>query len=309
MLDFQPVSMGIKPLVDSYTFKYGEGSCQHSFVSSYCLRQKYGDMFCEHDNFLYTLRSNLCTEHERIYLFPHGDRNNPDAVKNALQNILDDAHANNSRVKFETLTESAKDLVCAMFPDVFEVQYCRDLAEYMYSIDDLVNMPGKHFMTKRKLLHKFFKDYDGRYETLKIAPEHIEQIRIFQGEWLGEKIFRDNNPIHESHLENENNCVQCALDDYFRLGLSGIVIFIDGTLCGYMYGAPLSAECFDMISGKGDSDIPNISYALKYETARLCCGGFKYANFEEDLGIEGLRNMKNLYMPEYLIEKYILVEK
>ena len=30
MLDFQPVSMGLKTLVESYTFKYG-GFCQHSF--------------------------------------------------------------------------------------------------------------------------------------------------------------------------------------------------------------------------------------------------------------------------------------
>ena len=38
MLDFQPVTLGIKKLVVSYTFKYSEGSCQHSFVSSWCLR-------------------------------------------------------------------------------------------------------------------------------------------------------------------------------------------------------------------------------------------------------------------------------
>ncbi|MBQ9434058.1 MAG: hypothetical protein IJU26_07570 [Synergistaceae bacterium] len=57
MLDFQPVTLGIKELVVSYTFKYGEGSCQHSFVSSWCLRHKYADEFCEHNAFLYTLRA------------------------------------------------------------------------------------------------------------------------------------------------------------------------------------------------------------------------------------------------------------
>ena len=76
-----------------------------------------------------------------------------------------------------------------------------------------------------------------------------------------------------------------------------------------MYGSPLSPECFDAISGKGDENIPNISAVLKREFARLCCSGFKYVNFEEDLGVEGLRRMKTLYMPAYMINKFILTEK
>ena len=32
MLNFQPVTLGIKELVESYTFKDSEGFCQHSFV-------------------------------------------------------------------------------------------------------------------------------------------------------------------------------------------------------------------------------------------------------------------------------------
>ncbi len=310
MLAFQPINFGIKELVASYTFKYGEGSCQHSFVTSYCLRHKYGDEFCEHDDFLYTLRSKLCTENERVYLFPHGDRNNLEAVKNALQNILDDAHGHNSRVKFHTLTESAKDLLCSLFPEKFDVYYSRDLAEYVYTSDSFANLPGKHYMYRRKVLHKFFREYEGRYEILKISPEHIEKIMKFQSEWLDKKLTDEISPVRKLQFENENGCVRCGLENFSRLGLSGIVIFIDGQIRGYMYGAPLSSECFDLISGKGDdSTIMNISSVLKTECVRLCCKDYKYINLEEDLGVEGLRTMKMLYIPEFLIEKYIVTEK
>lgn len=108
MLDFQPVTLGIKKLVVSYTFKYGEGSCQHSFVSSWCLRHKYADEFCEHNAFLYTLRAKKCTPHERVYLSPHGDRTNTQALRNALQNILDDPHEHGSSVKFQAMSSSQK---------------------------------------------------------------------------------------------------------------------------------------------------------------------------------------------------------
>ena len=308
MLDFQPLSLGLKTLADSYTFKYGEGSCQHSFVSSWCLRQKYGDLFCEHDSFLYTLRSKKCTPDKRVYLFPHGSRENTEALKRAVQNVIDDAHENNAKVSFETVTQSAKESIMNLFPGKFEAVCNRDLSEYIYTSKSLLTLSGRHLKNKRNSFNAFCRDYDGRFSVTKILPEHIGMIRELQGEWLDEKLVRENNPIHESQLKQENDGVQCALDDFFELGLSGIVIFIDGELKGYMYGSPLSADCFDTISGKGSSDVPNISTVLKREIVRLCCESFKFVNFEEDLGIDGLRTMKTEYMPIRMIEKFVVKE-
>lgn len=305
MLNFQPLSLGLKPLADSYTFRYGEGSCQHSFVSSWCLRQKYGDEFCEHDGCLYTLRSKKCTSTERVYLFPHGPGEN---LERAVQNVIDDAHENNAKVKFETVTQSAKELIMNLFPGKFEAVYDRDLSEYIYDAESLSTLSGRHLKNKRNSFNAFCREYDGRFSVTKILPGHIGMIREFQGEWLDEKLVCENNPLHELQLKQENDGVQCALDDFFELGLSGIVIFIDGELKGYMYGSPLSADCFDTISGKGAPDVPNISTVLKREVVRFCCDGFQFVNFEEDLGIEGLRTMKTEYMPVKMIEKFTVKE-
>lgn len=73
MLDFQHINLSMKRMIDSYTFKYGGNSCQYSFASSFYLEHKYGDMFCEHDGFLYILRSKRCNANERVYLFPLGE--------------------------------------------------------------------------------------------------------------------------------------------------------------------------------------------------------------------------------------------
>ncbi len=300
MLDFQPVTLGIRELVESYTFKYGEGSCQHSFVSSWCLRHKYADEFCEHDGFLYTLRAKKSTPHERVYLFPHGDRTDTQALRNALQNIFDDAHDHGSSVKFQTLTQSAKDIVCGMFPDMFSVEAVRDYYEYIYRVDKMINLPGHKFATKRYDIQKFFRDYEGRYEVAKIAPEHIDMIREFQTKWLDARIFGEDDFIHEQQLQQENECIQSCLDDFFALDICGLVMLIDGALSGYAYGAPLSDNVFDSIVEKGDRNIPGIYRVIKHEFARLCCEGYEYVNLEEDLGVEGLRTMKTRYKPEYL---------
>ena len=78
MLDFQRITQDMKTLVDSYASKYGE-----------------------HEGFLHTLRANLCNDIERVYLFSHGPRNDTSTLRRALQNIIDDAHSHNCRVKFQ----------------------------------------------------------------------------------------------------------------------------------------------------------------------------------------------------------------
>ena len=225
-----------------------------------------------------------------------------------MQNVIDDSHSNGAKVKFETVTNSAKELIMNLFPGKFEAIYKPDLSEYIYSSDSLLTLSGRHLKNKRNSFNSFCKDYGGRFSVTKILPEHIDMIREFQGEWLDEKLLARTNPIIELQLRQENEGVQCALDDFFELGLSGIVIFVDGEIKGYIYGSHLSEDCFDTISGKGSAGFPNISTVLKREIVRLCCEGIKFVNFEEDLGIEGLRMMKRQYLPIRMIEKFTVKE-
>ena len=266
-------------------------------------------MFCEHEGYLYTLRARKCTENERVYLFPHGDRFNPDALRQAVQNVLDDAHEHGARVKFETLTASAKDIVMNMFPEKFEAVYERDFSEYIYRVDNLTKLPGVKFKAKRNCIHQFMRDYEGRYKILKISPEHIEQVREFQARWLKAKILGEDDYIHEHQLEQENEGIQVCLDDFFELGLSGIVMFIDGVVSGFAYGAQLSDNMFDTIAEKGDRNIRDIYLMVKQGLLTLCCADYEYMNYEEDIGVEGLRKMKTMLKPEYMLDKFIVTEK
>ena len=308
MLNFQPVTLGMKELVESYTFKYGEGSCQHSFVSSYTLKHKYGDMFCEHEGFLYTLRSKLCTENERAYFFPFGPRDDESALRRSLQNILDDAHSHNCRAKFQTATESAKDIITGLFPGKFTVYFNRDYSEYVYNIEHLFSLAGGKQEVKRRSLHKFLRRYEGRWEARMIAPEHIDMIRDFQDRWLADRISGIDDIAHIQQLKSDNECIHYALDDFFTLGMFGIMILIDGQIAGYAYGFPLSDDVVEGDAEKADRNMLDVYTAVKHEFLRICQPKYTYFNFEEDLGDEGLRTVKTRDQPEYMIDKFIITE-
>lgn len=309
MLDFQPITLGIKELVESYTFKYCEGSCQHSFVSSWCLQRKYGDMFCEHNGFLYTLRSRRCTSHERVYLFPHGDRSNPEALRNAVQNILDDAHEHDSRVKFETLTLSAKNIVCSLFPGRFSFNENRDYFEYVYRTNKLAEFSGSDLSRIRQYANQFERNHKGSYRTEMITPSLIPQVWELACMWHKTKRAENaDNPVYIQQIDSENEAIKIGLDSFSELGLSGTAVFIGDEMIGFTYGAPLSDECFDLLAEKGITTKEHIYCVLLRDFTRMSCKNYKRLNFEEDIGVQGLRTMKIRYKPEFIMEKFTAVE-
>ena len=271
----------------------------------YCMKAKYHDMVCEKDGYLFTLRQGKCTDSKRCYLFPLGDTENKAGLQAALSEILEDAHLHHATVRFETVTANAARLLKELCPDQFVIEPCRDWYEYIYNHDTLANLPGGKLASKRYDIQTFFRDYEGRAVIRKIRLEDIDGIRQFQKIWLTEKQHIDE----DVQLDFENLAIQKGLDHYDALGLSGIVVIIDGVLCGYAYGAPLSDTAYDVIIEKGDRHYADIYKILNRELVRLCCDGFAYINREEDAGVDGLRKAKMSYKPDVLLEKFIAQEK
>lgn len=294
-----------KEKIEAFQRAYGENSCQHSFVASYCMYGKYGDQFCVEDDVLFTLRSRRGKEGERIYLFPLCDPADEDKLEAAVEKVLADAAGHGCRARFETITERAADFLARRFPGRFAIREERDLAEYIYSFDKLAHLPGHEMRSKRYDLHTFERNYEGRFEVRVIkTEEEIAGIRRFQEAWIVERVEHEE----DVQLELEHEAITCGLDHFFDLGLSGILLYVDGELAGYAYGGALSDDCYDVMIEKGNREIQDIYRVLNRDIVRLCCEGTQWINREEDLGVEGLRKAKLSYKPDILLKKYIAVE-
>ena len=305
-MQFQPVTLELRDRLIPHYHAYSQHSCQHSFVSSYCMAGKYGDRVCLEDGYLFTLRGLKCTEREREYLFPLGDLTAEEKVCEAVEKVLRDAHAHKSKVVFRTITKEAADLLNRHFADTFVTEEVRDFAEYIYTHDKLALLPGHEMAHKRYDLHTFERDFAGRYEVKVIqTKEQLDEILPFQEWWIEEKIEHEE----DVQLEKEDEAIRLGLAHFFELGLSGIIVYVDGKMAGYAYGAPLSKDSYDVIIEKGDRRIPDIYKVLNRDLVRFCCEGYTYINREEDLGVEGLRTAKLSYKPDILLEKFIATEK
>lgn len=270
----------------------------------YCMESKYHDRFCIKDGFLFVLRQGKCTDSERVYLFPAGDRSDFSGVAAAVREIIEDAHSYGKLARFETVTESAKIFLTENMPGQFEFDDLRDWYEYIYTNERLSLLSGPDMASKRHDLATFFRDYGERSEIRRITSADLEDIRIFQKKWLEEKLHNEE----DVQLDCENDAIQCGLDCFGQLGFSGIVVYIDGSMAGYAYGAPLSDNTFDVVIEKGDRQYPDIYKVLNRDLVRLCCEDFDYINREEDIGVPGLRKAKLSYKPDFMLKKYVAKE-
>ncbi len=300
-LVFKPVEIQDRDIIYRYMSEFGEGSCQHSFVSMFSLSEKYGDSFDEKDDVLYTLRRNLCDDDYRVYLAPmgHGDR------KEAFLNILSDAERYKKKVKFITLTEEYAEFLKNEFPDRFIIKEDRDLAEYVYSTEQMSAFSGSKLQERRREVRHFWSIYGDRASVKRITPSDLDEIWDFEKNWV---IINASSHDREA-IERESRMISRQISLFDELQLSGVVVRIDGSVRGFGYGTKLSDEYYDAIAEKGDRSIPGMYKILRMESVKQCAMECKYVNMEEDLGIEGLRAIKYIYNPLFLIRKYTAEER
>lgn len=300
MLNFELLTLEKKELIDSYTLKYGHKSCQYSFVSNFCHKQKYDDHFCIINDFLVFYRKGISKDGKRIFLFPSGDFSRKDELKETIQLLEKDCAENNCQCVFDSITKSCADILDELFPGKYEITENRDYFEYIYDASRLSGLAESCHKRKRQVIKHFLRENEGHVEISQIKEKDFEDIRAYEKAWVEEN--------YESNLDNplifEQSAIDVALDNYNALKLFGIVVRIDGKLAGFTFGGELSENTYDCMFLKADKDYKGLSSLLYAQALKYFDHHFDYANMEEDLGIEGLRRMKLSYYPDMLLEKF-----
>lgn len=299
-LTFTPVATEDYDRIYPFTSAFGEGSCQHSPVSMVSLAEKYGDSVCIRDGMLYTLRSRLCDENCRVYLAPLGAGD----LGAAFGRIIADAASYGKRARFLTLTERTADVLKGAFPDRFDYEEDRDLAEYIYRTEVMAAFSGGALRKRRAEVHTFWHSFGQRASITRITPADFEECLAFEQKWL-----RDNLETHDREtLLRDAEVIDFQMAHFDALHLSGVILRVDGVTHGFCYGTKLG-DTYDVIVEKADRAVPHSYKVLRQESAKQCAADCLFVNMEEDLGVPGLRDLKIAYKPERLLRKLTATER
>lgn len=214
----------------------------------------------------------------------------------ALEEIIRLSKEINGENSFSVVDPEMKDWLQAEFPNiVFQPQ--RDYFDYVYLARDLAELPGKMYLKIRNQLNYFLKH--NAFTTEEICEENITEIREFLVKWCIQKGCSD-----EPLLNSERIAVQTALANFFELGLSGLVIRINGIVEAFSVFEKMSNDTVVVHFEKANLDSKGIYQAINQETAKLLCNDYKFINREADMGIKGLRKAKEKYHPHHYVEVY-----
>lgn len=189
-------------------------------------------------------------------------------------------------------------------PSQFLIQKDRDNFDYIIDADQFVALEGHDFHSKRKDLNHFLDEHRDAfsYVPLNLADDHHQKdiLGLFN-EWNIQAGKDAQESIHELRATLK------IFSGVGRLNLHAFGIRISGKLVAYLIAEVVHDSYAVLHFGKWDYRYKGIGTAMQHHSIeKLRSLGCHYINFEQDLGIVGLRNAKELCNPAFYLEKYTI---
>ncbi len=181
----------------------------------------------------------------------------------------------------------------------FKIEPDRDNFDYLYLAQDLISLTGRKYDGKRNLIKKF--KAANIYEYLNLDPANIEECLKFEEEWCAVKKCDETEG-----LRDERMAINQILENFSLFNLLGGAIRVGGRICAVCVAEKLNPDTLVMHILKANPDITGLYQTITQEFMMRNAIGFKYINFEQDLGVAGLRKSKLSYQPAEMIKKYTI---
>lgn len=248
-------------------------------------------------------------EDEVLYIFSSVDDvlaawqpiGSQDKIQVAITKILQVAEENRDKKFMFVVVEKIFADELAKYPHAkFNITAERDNFDYVYLAQDLINLSGRKFHSKKNHLNAFKKEYpDAKY--LPITEEIIPKCREELNSWY--ENHKRNNP-DDPFICYEQAAIHEIFDHFDKFKLKGGAILLNDKVVAFTFGEKLNSDTAVIHVEKADPTIRGIYAAINQKFVENEWSDMIYINREEDMGIEGLRQAKESYRPIKLIEKF-----
>ena len=291
--EFREVDISLKPAVQDLRRRFPLEASEYTFTNIFAFRLGYEFQ-------LSRLRDNLIIKRNKepvSFFSPVGNSHIRETMKELfgyLRNISDDAC-------IERVPESFVKEFLAHDPD-FIVQEDRDNFDYVYTVQELIELKGRKFHDKKNRVNRFRADY--QYEYLPLNPGRIDECIEFEHYWCE---VRDCGKY--PGLEKERCAILEMLNNFGSLDMQGGIIKTGGKIAALTLGEKMLSDTFVIHVEKAHAHIPGLYQVINQEFLIHEAGDCRYVNREQDLGEKGLRNAKMSYNPLGFIRKYRVRDK
>ena len=292
MTNFKKIEISDFEIINPILKKYNVENCDHCFFTMLIWSFRH---HVEYTIFENTLFMRTEGDNSYWYLSPVGEL----PFEKAVQVIIEDAKANNYRIKIFAMDETQKSIMEQHFENQFEIVADRDTFDYIYRTEDLSNLPGKNYQKKRNHCSRFERD-NPEYTFNILTSENIEKAKEFEREWC-----RRNNCDECQGLYAEREGIIEILDNFDKTDIVGAFIETKDGIVAFTLASPINDNMVDIIVEKAFHEITGAYAVINRDFARNCLQGYEFINREDDMGQENLRKAKIANFPCEIRAKYL----
>lgn len=299
MLHLREISIDDKQLFDKYIAKHKPQISEINFTNFYMWRNAYRFRFGEVGQMLCLI---AVPEDSEPFAFEPIGTYSKEGFRQAIDEIKRYFKDKNWKLLFKRVEEGKLDYFKEYFIENIDIISDRNASDYLYNSDDLINLKGKKFHSKKNHLNSFKKNYE--FEYVKLRDDLIGECIRINEEWCEKRNCEDYNGLYCEKLANFE-----ALYNFERLGYEGALIKVNGKYEAFVIGELLNADTAVIHIEKANDDIRGIYNVINQQFCEKSWKDVLYINREQDLGMEGLRKAKLSYNPVKLIDKYTITYK
>ncbi len=212
-------------------------------------------------------------------------------VVETANTLLDFALEKKLEEKLYYLSES---VVKNLPAEEFLINRDEDNSDYVLSIKTVSDFKSSGLKSQFRSKNSFLKTYP-EAEFLVQSSSEVDRVDdlldIFE-------VWASNKGEKAGNLLNEKQALKYLVDNFFEFDLILSKVLIKGDLVAFSVDEILSDDFVLSHFAKADFRLKGIYEFLNSQTATfLHKSGAKYWNWEQDLGIEGLRKNKEKYRP------------
>lgn len=273
-------------------------TCESNFLNIYVWQHIYSTKYQ-----IFRGRPYVYLEEEDELLFPagaNGDYEEPEILFE-VSSVMK-SHGKNGNI-YQVRADYLEKF--PMYADYFNaVQIHEDYGEYIYRVEDLVELHGSKLHKKKNLISQFQRLYP-EYRVVPFTMDRLDDCRALCGMWRKLKAGTG----HEEGIVEEHEAIDRAFAQFGRLSMEGCCLYVGEKLVAFAVCSRVNSEMYTVHFEKNDPDYKGSGQVINQETARSLLGKALYINREQDLGVEGLRHAKSSYAPVELLRNYNLIPK
>lgn len=289
MQELKEITLEDKSWIQEILNKCYYMSCEYSFGNHFIWKKSYNVKIANINGFYVAASQD---ENGLSFLYPAGEGD----IKPVIEELMEYSKSKGYKFHMHSLPEEKKDELLNLFPGKFKIEENRDLADYIYKSEDLINLKGKKFHGKRNHIARF-KENNWSFEP--ITENNIAECLEMNKKWCV------INNCESDESKTEEFCAVTRSLKYFKeLNFFGGLLRVDGKVVAFTIAERLNSNTAVVHIEKAFSDIQGAYPMINREFVANMASEYEFINREEDLGVEGLRKAKLSYRPAILLKKY-----